>query len=128
MGETAEPMTQKKEEKEHIFKVPSLERFQLQKRKSARITSPSPELPADKVSIQKVKDKKDEHEHEKQGNDLKIVEDIILNGITIAKSVAVSVKRVMFIKSEPDDESTDDNKEKESNKENENSPEKNEQE
>lgn len=118
----SEPMTQGNEEKEHIFKVPSLERFQLQKRKSAKLSSPT-------------REELDEEKYVDEGHSVKLDEiennkdDIFLNGFTITKTVAVSVKRFKnpFTADQENDEvsNTDfiEKDEEESNKENKNSPE-----
>ena len=122
-GESREAMGQGVDEKEHIFKVPSLERFQLQKRKSAKLSSPTIDDPETKGSCSK---RYAENGMEKDDAD----DDLVLNGIT--KTVAVSIKRVKETnvsaqKNDAQHEVEEEEDEKgESNKENENSPEKDE--
>jgi len=118
----SEPMTQGNDEKEHIFKVPSLERFQLQKRKSAKLSSPTREELGEEKSMDEGHSVKlDEIENDK--------DDIFLNGFTITKTVAVSVKRfknpftVDQVNGEVSDTDFIEKDEEESNKENKNSPE-----
>ena len=109
-------------EKEHIFKVPSLERFQLQKRKSAKLASPTMEDIEARGSCSK---RNTDSEIEKED----LEDDVVLNGITITKTVAVSIKRVKDPVPPTDENEVEEEEEEKgggSNKENENSPEKDE--
>merc|ERR1719237_1699191 len=128
-GERRESMGREVDEKEHIFKVPSLERFQLQKRKSAKLSSPTIEDTAEARGSCSKRDTENATEKE----DVFTEDNLVLNGITITKTVAVSIKRVKEpilpdqkkeAESEVEDEEEDEKGE--SNKENENSPEKDE--
>ena len=116
------------DEKEHIFKVPSLERFQLQKRKSAKLASPTIEDSEARGSCSK---RNTENAIEKE--DVFTEDNLVLNGITITKTVAVSIKRVkepilpaQKKEAENEVEEEEEDEKGESNKENENSPEKDE--
>ena len=128
-SEKNDESNQSHEEKEHVFKVPSLERFQLQKRKSAKLASPTTE-DVDKSESSKNNPKENtEMETDLEENEPEIVFD--LANVTISKSLTVKVKRFRnpFIvpKDEPTEELKDNIVEQEesgSNKENENSPEK----
>merc|ERR1712037_1085813 len=80
-GERRESMGREVDEKEHIFKVPSLERFQLQKRKSAKLSSPTIEDTAEvRGSCSK---RNTENAMEKE--DVFTQDNLVLNGITITK-------------------------------------------